>query len=164
MTRSLRGRHHAHRLTDDDTSDAAMAGPLIVDSGGRIRSVTADGAYDCAPVHAAIRLARPKCSPPKIVIPPPRNYIPPPDQAHGGSTREGHAAEIAAHGRMTSQKKHGYGRRSLVETTILRIKRLSSDGRLSARSSGPQCQEIALVIANANKMIRDAKPVIVKVA
>ncbi|MEZ5480596.1 MAG: IS5 family transposase [Thiolinea sp.] len=153
----------AHRLTDDDTSDAAMAGPLVEDSGGWIRSVISDDAYDGAPVHAAIRAAWPERSPPKIAIPPPRNSISPPGQPNGGSTRECHAAEIAAHGRMAWQKKHGYGQRSMVETAILRLKRLSNDG-LSARSFGAQCQEIALVMAAANKMVRDAKPIIVRVS
>lgn len=105
----------------------------LFEAGGRVRSVTADGAYNGAPVYAAIRDARPKHSPPKIVVPPPRNSIPPPGQAHRGTMREYHAAEIAAHGRMAWQKKHGYGRRPLVETTISRIKRLSNDGHLSAR-------------------------------
>ena len=155
----------AHRLIDDDSSDVATAGPLVTDSGGqiRIRSVTAVGAHDGVPVHTSIRAARPKRSPPKIVIPPQRKSIPPPGQTHGGSVRECHSAKIAAHGRMAWQKKHGYGRRSMVETAILRLKRLSNDG-LSARSFDAHCQEIALVMAAANKMIRDAKPVIVRVA
>jgi Transposase DDE domain len=58
----------AHELTDDDTSDAAMIGDLVASSGGNIRSVTADGAYDAEPVYQAIRSARPARSPPKIVI------------------------------------------------------------------------------------------------
>ena len=36
----------AHDLTNSDTSDAAMAGPLVAGSGGNIRRVIADGAYD----------------------------------------------------------------------------------------------------------------------
>ena len=106
----------AHELTDDDTSDASMAGPLTVGSGGNIRRVIADGAYDGAPTTKAIRNARPTKSPPKIVVPPRVTSIPPPGQPHGGSERECHAAEIASHGRMAWQKRHDYGLRSLVET------------------------------------------------
>jgi hypothetical protein len=40
----------AHKLTDDGTSNAAMAGPLVSASGGNIRRVFADGAYDGEPV------------------------------------------------------------------------------------------------------------------
>ena len=43
-----------HELTGDDTADAPMAGPLVADSGGMIRRVFADGAYDGEPVTKAI--------------------------------------------------------------------------------------------------------------
>jgi hypothetical protein len=109
-----------HELTDDDTSDAAMIGGLVASSGGKIRTVIADGAYDGAPVYAAIRDARPKSSAPKMVIPPGKSSIPAKGEPHGGTERERHAAEIAVHGRMAWQKRHGYGKRSLVETAISR--------------------------------------------
>ena len=35
-----------HELTGDDTADATMAGPLVAGSGGMIRRVFANGAYD----------------------------------------------------------------------------------------------------------------------
>ncbi len=80
----------AHELTDSDTSDGAMAGPLVAGSGEHIRRVIADGACDGAPVSAAIRDARPARSPPEIVIPPPAYSIPPPGIPPGGSERERH--------------------------------------------------------------------------
>ena len=147
----------AHELTDDDTSDAAMAGTLVSDSGGTIRRVIADGAYDGAPTTAAIRDARPAKSPPKIVVPPRVTSIPPPGEPHGGSERECHAAEIASHGRMAWQKRHDYGLRSLVETGIGRIKGLNG-GQLTARTFGAQRKEIAIQIAALNRMIRATKP------
>ena len=153
----------AFELTDGDTADAALAGPLVGHAGGRIRSVTADGAYDGAPVHAAIRAARPQRSPPKVVIPPAARSILTPGTPHGGSERERHAATIAAHGRMAWQKKSGYGRRALVETTISRLKRRGGD-RLTARTFGAQRQEMAFRVAAANKAVRHAKPITVRVA
>jgi hypothetical protein len=105
----------AFELTDDDTSDVSMIGKLVAAAGGNIRSVIADGAYDGEPAYQAIRRARPTRSPPKIVIPPKAPSIPDKDQPHGGSERERHAAEIARHGRMAWQKRHGYGKRSLVD-------------------------------------------------
>lgn len=140
-----------------------MAGSLVEQAGGGIRSVTADGAYDGASVYAAIRAARPARSPPTIVIPPTARSIPAPGTAHGGSERERHAAAIAAHGRMTWQKKSGYGRRALVETTICRLKRRGGD-RLTARTFGAQCQEVAFRISAANKAIRHASPITIRVA
>ena len=90
----------AFELTDDDTSDAAMIGDLVTASGGNIRAVIADGAYDGEPRYDAIRAARPPGSPPKIVIPPKAPSIPDKGDPHGGSERKRHAAEIARHGRM----------------------------------------------------------------
>jgi Transposase DDE domain len=153
----------AFKLTDSDTADAAMAGPLVERAGGRIRSVTADGAYDGAPVYAAIRAARPPRSPPKIVIPPAVRSISTSGMPHGGSERERHAAKIGAHGRMAWQKVNGYGRRALAETTISRLKRRGGD-RLTARTFGAQFAEVALRISAANKMIRHAKPITIRVA
>jgi len=89
-----------HDLTASDTADAAMAGLLVARASGRIRSVIADGAYDGAPVYAAIRTARPPRSPPKIVVPPSAPSIPTRGGAHGGTDRERHAAQITAHGRI----------------------------------------------------------------
>lgn len=152
----------AHLLTDGDTSDAAMAGPLVEAAGGQIRSVIADGAYDGAPVYDAIRQARPPRSPPNIVMPPSAPSIPAPATPHSGAERERHAAEIAARGRMAWRKHHGYGKRALVETAVFRLKRRGGD-RLTARSFGAQRKEIALRISAENKAIRRAKPVTIRV-
>jgi hypothetical protein len=147
----------AHELTDDDTSDAAIIGGLVANSGGRIRRVIADGAYDGVTVYQAIRAARPGQSPPKIVIPPRLSSIPDKGQPHGGSERERHAAEIAAHGRMAWQRRHCYGKRSLVETAISRIKRING-GSLTSRTFGAQRNEVAIHIKVANRNMTLAHP------
>jgi hypothetical protein len=77
-----------HELTDDGTADAAMIRDLVASSGGDIRTVIADGAYDGAPVYQAIRAARPGRSPPRIVIPPGKASMPAKGEPHGGSERE----------------------------------------------------------------------------
>jgi hypothetical protein len=148
----------AHELTDGDMSDAAMIGELVANSGGNIRSVIADGAYDGAPVYQAIRAARPRPSPPKIVIPPRLSSIPDKGQPHGGTERERHAAEIAARGRMAWQRRHGYGKRSLVETAISRLKRING-GRLFSRTLGAQQIEVAIHIKIASRNMTLARPV-----
>ena len=124
-----------HELTGDDTADATMAGPLVAGSGGMIRRVFADGAYDGEPVTKAIREARPPNSPPEIIIPPRATSIPPPDTPHGGSEREHHAAEIASKGRMNWQKRQGYGLRALGETAMARVKRLNAASSTLAHSN-----------------------------
>ena len=146
-----------HELTGDDTADATMAGPLVAGSGGMIRRVFADGAYDGEPVTKAIREARPPNSPPEIIIPPRATSIPPPATPHGGSEREHHAAEIASKGRMNWQKRQGYGLRALGETAMARVKRLNG-GKLTARTFQSQQTEIAMQIDALNRSIRAAKP------
>jgi hypothetical protein len=139
-----------------------MAGPLVAGSGGNIRRVFADGAYDGAPVTEAIRATRPPRSRPKIIVPPRKQSIPPPGQAHGGTERECLAAEIAAHGRMAWQTSNDYGLRSLVKTGISHIKRFNG-GKLAARTFGAQRSEIAIQIAALNRMIRAVKPTTIRV-
>jgi Transposase DDE domain len=139
-----------------------MIGNLVANSGGNIRAVIADGAYEGAPVYRAVRDARPRRSPPKIVIPPAKSSIPDKDQPHGGTERERHAAEIAGHGRMAWQKRHRYGKRSLVETAISRIKRING-GRLTSRTFGAQQNEAAIHIKIANRNMTIARPVSVRV-
>jgi Transposase DDE domain len=148
----------AHELTGDDTADASMAGDLVANSGGNIGRVVADGAYDGAPVYDAIRAARPGPSPPKIVIPSRTSSIPDKGQPHGGNERERHTAEIASRGRMAWQRLHGYGKRSLVETAISRLKRING-GRLTSRTIGAQQNEVAIHIKIANHNIMLARPV-----
>ena len=113
-----------------------MIGALVAASGGNIRTVIADGAYDGEPTYNAIRAARPTGSPPKIVIPLKAPSIPDKGDPHGGSERKRHTAEIARHGRMAWQRRHGYGKRSLAETAFSRIKTIN-DGRLTSRTSAP---------------------------
>jgi uncharacterized protein YceK len=73
------------------------------------------------------------------------------------STHARHAAEIAARGRMAWQRRHGYGRRFLVETAISRIKRING-GRLTSRTFGAQQNEVAIHVKIANRNMMLARP------
>lgn len=134
-----------------------MVGELVASSGGNIRSVIADGTYDGEPVYKAVRAARPARSRPRIVIPPGKLSIPAKGEPHGGSERERHAAEIARHGRIAWQRQHGYGKRSLVETAISRIKKLNN-ATLASRTFGAQKNEIAIIVKIANRNMLLARP------
>ena len=151
------GDIRAHELTDGNTADGTMAGPLAAGSGGMIRRVFAGGAYDGEPVTKAIRKARPANSPPEIVVPPRATSIPPPGTLHGGSERELQAAEIASRGGMNWQKRHDHGLRAHGETAIARVKRLNG-GKLTARTFQSQQNEIAIQVDALNQSIRAAKP------
>jgi len=64
---------------------------------------------------------------------------------------------------MARQKANGYGRRALVETAIARLKRRGGD-RLTARTFGARCQEVAFRVSAANKAIRHARPITIRAA
>jgi len=81
----------------------------------------------------------------------------------GPSPRDRHIRLIADHGRMGWQKATGYGRRSLVETTIGRYKRLIGP-TLRSRTLPSQQAEVAAGVAVLNRMIRLAKPISVRIA
>jgi hypothetical protein len=63
---------------------------------------------------------------------------------------------------MAWQQRHGYGKRSLVETAISRIRRINS-GRLTSRTFGGQQNEVAIHITIANRNMTLARPVSVRV-
>jgi len=91
---------------------------------------------------------------PKIVIAPGKSSIPAKGEPHGGTERERHAAQIAARGRMAWQQRHGYGKRSLVETAISRI----NGGRLTSRTFGAQQNVAAIHVKIANRNMILARP------
>jgi len=117
------GEIRANELTDDSVSHSTMVGPLVAASGNQIKRVFADRAYDGDSGTEVIRAVRPARSPPKIIAQPRKGSIRPPNQAHGGSERECHAAEIAKYCRMNWQKRHDYEKRALMETAVSRIKK-----------------------------------------
>jgi len=59
---------------------------------------------------------------------------------------------------MAWQKANGYGRRSIVETTIGRYKHIIGP-KLKARSTTGQKGEVAIAICALNQMICIAKPI-----
>jgi len=61
------------------------------------------------------------------------------------AVRDRHVQHIAEKGRMAWQKATGYGRRSLVETTIGRYKHIIGP-KLRARSSGCQQGDVAIAV------------------
>lgn len=62
---------------------------------------------------------------------------------------------------MAWQKATGYGRRSLVETAIGRYKHIIGS-MLRAHSDDGQAGEAAITVHVLNRMIRNAKPVSIR--
>ncbi len=103
-----------------------------------------------------INAARQHNPPPHIVIPPRASSIVNAD-AQIETIRDGYVRYIAERGRMAWQKANGYGRRSIVETTIGRYKHIIGP-KVRARSTTAQKGEVAIAICALNQMIRIAKP------
>lgn len=72
-----------------------------------------------------------------------------------------HIQLMAEHGRMAWQRLTGYGRRNVVEATVARYKG-PIGSKLQARHRHAQAGEVALAIQVLNRMIREAKPLIVR--
>ncbi len=150
----------AHVLTDPDVGDITAVPVLLATVEGPIASVTADGAYDGAPVYRATSL-RQRDPPPDIIIPPRASSVVNGSKVAASTLRDRHVHYIAEKGRMAWQRDTGYGRRSLVETVIGRYKH-SIGPTLRARSTDGQQGEVAIAVSALNRMIRTAKPVSVR--
>jgi hypothetical protein len=62
---------------------------------------------------------------------------------------------------MARQKRHGYGKRSLVNTAISRIKQING-GQLTSRTFGARKNEGAIHVKIANRNMNIARPVSVR--
>jgi transposase len=143
----------AQTLTDQDADDPSQVGPLLDQIDDPILQVTADGAYDGAPTYQTIATHGDEI---EVVIPPRSTAVPngepgPPTQ------RDRHLAMIAEQGRLAWQATTGYGRRSLVETTMGRYKALIGP-RLRARGFAAQQSEAAAGVAVLNRMLATGRP------
>jgi len=146
----------AHSLADKDVGDITEVACLLASVEGSIASViVADGAYNGTSVYDAAA-ARQHAPPPQIVIPPRASSIIS-READTRTLRDRHVRYIAENGRLAWQKANGYGRRSIVETTIGRYKHIIGS-KLRARSSAGQKGEAAIAIHTLNRMIYIAKP------
>src|SRR5208337_1551638 len=110
----------ASALTTTEEGDASLVRPLLDQIAAPIAAVLADGAYDGDPVYQAVADRAPAAT---VIIPPRATAMVSEVSAAGAPTpRDRHIEMIAAKGRLGWQKAVGYGRRSLVETGMLRYK------------------------------------------
>ncbi len=131
----------ANALTGSDADDIGEVTGLLEQVDGDITSFVADGAYDGDPVYQAIARQQ-RDPPPDVVIPPRASAVLSADRQ---SQRDRHIRMIAEKGRMGWQKATGYGRRSLVGTTIGRYKH-SIGSTLRARGLATQQSEVAIAV------------------
>ena len=151
----------SHLLTDKDAGDPDQINDILARIDGPVGRFMADGAYDGDPVYDAVRRHSPDPRP-EVVIPPRKTAVLSSEDDEEQTDRDRHILELTAKGRTSWQKAHGYGRRSLVETTMGRYKSIIGD-RLHARHDDAQPVEVAIGINVLNRMMNLAKPISVRV-
>jgi len=114
--------------------------PLLAQIPGEIEQFTADGAYDGDPTFAALATRNPDIA---VVIPPRASSAPPIDPGTDALRRDVHVHAVAALGRLGWREVTGYGRCSLVETTLGRYKALIGP-RLRTRHDAARRTEAAV--------------------
>jgi hypothetical protein len=150
----------ASELTEDNISDDAMVGPLLKTISNPIKSFKADRAYDTNKVYKDIEtFSEHRC--PKIIIPPRPNakrvclykiYL---------NKREKLTRHWFCQGPYRWQKETGYNKRSLVETAMMRYKKLIGS-HLYSRDLSTQNTESRIGCLVLNRMLSLGKPVSIK--
>jgi hypothetical protein len=143
----------AHVMTDQDAGDATQVEALLDQIDDPIGQFTADGAYDGNPTYDAVTRHSAGAA---VVIPPRANAVERPD-IDLSCQRDRHIAAINTDGRMKWQVATGYGKRSLVETAIVRYKS-TIGGRLRARSFADNRRKSAIGCTILNRMLACARP------
>jgi hypothetical protein len=145
----------AVELTANFIGDAEVLPDLLeqLDPEGTLASVAADGAYDTARCHQAIRQRNALA-----LIPPRAGAVPWPDDEDG--TPHPRTLTLRAcreQGEAEWKRNCGYHRRSLAETAMFRIKTLFSQ-KLKNRGFAAQQAEAYLRVGALNKMTGLAMP------
>ena len=148
------GQIAAAMLTTNDVDDASQIGPLLDQVGGRVASLTADGAYDQDGVYAEIAARYPEAS---VIVPPRCNAVPSDTVDTAPTKRDHHLRVIAERGRTAWQKASGYHWRALVEADISRFKRVIGDG-LRSHTDRRRTTEMAIAVAALNRMLELGRP------
>jgi transposase len=143
----------ARTLTDQDVDDPSQVAPLLDQIEGQVVRVTADGAYDGAATYATITAHGDAI---EVVIPPRSTAVASGEQGPP-IQRDCHLKMITEQGRLAWRKATGYGKRSLVETTMGRYKALIGP-RLRARGFAAQQTEAVIGVKALNRMLAVGRP------
>ena len=156
------GEIQAVILTENSVSDDAAVEVLLEQIEQEILKFGADGAYDKRKVYDCLNAHSPDVN---ILIPPRRNAR---IWKHGNIQaerlkRDENLRSIRKHGRKEWKKNSGYHTRSLVETTMFRLKTIFGDD-LSARLLETQTTQALVRCAALNRMTHLGMPQSYKVA
>jgi hypothetical protein len=156
------GEIQAVLLTENSVSDDATVAVLLEQIEQEIINFGADGAYDKRKVYDSLNAHSPNVN---ILIPPRKNAR---IWKHGNTKaerlkRDENLRSIRKDGRQDWKRNSGYHQRSLVETTMFRLKTIFG-GELSARLFETQATQALVRCAALNKMSHLGMPQSYKVA
>src|SRR3984957_7834598 len=134
--------------TDKDVADASHVGPMLDQLSLAPTSFIGDGAYDRGAVSELLARRNPDMS---VLVPPCKGAVPGSDAMSSPTQRDRHILEIEERGRMHWQKASGYNRRSKVEASIGRYKRVIGDA-LKSRADDRRKAEVAIAVKALNWM------------
>ena len=138
----------ASDLTDKDVDDASHVDPMLDQLSSAPTSFMGDGAYDRSTVRELLARRNPDMS---ILVPPCKGAVPGSDATSLPTQRDQHILAIEERGRMHWQKVSGYNRRSKVEASIGRYKRVIGDA-LKSRAEACRKTEVAIAVKALNRM------------
>ena len=150
----------AFDLTDKDVDDASHVAPLLDQLTEAPTSFMGDGAYGRSFVLEGVLAKNPNA---KFIVPPCKGAVTGPTAATSPTQRDQHVLAVDAHGRMNWQKTTGYNRRSKVEASISRYKRVIGD-TLKSRDDARRVTEVAIAIKSLNRMRKLGQADFVRVA
>jgi IS5 family transposase len=125
-------------LTDKDVDDASHVEPLLEQLDDAPASFMGDGAYDRTHILDTVLARNPAA---KFIVPPCKGAAPRATATTAPTQRDLHICSINEHGRMSWQKTSGYNRRSKVEASISRYKRVIGIALTRRCASGDRGQD-----------------------
>ena len=137
----------ASDLTDKDVDDASHVGPMLDQLSLAPTSFIGDGAYDGSAVSELLARRKSRYVRSRSAVQRRRSRI----AMSSPTQRDRHILEIEERGRMHWQKASGYNRRSKVEASIGRYKRVIGDA-LKSRADDRRKAEVAIAVKALNRM------------
>jgi hypothetical protein len=150
----------AVEVTDKETDDPGITGPLLGQIDGAVGSFMADGAYDTDGVTDAVQQRHPDAS---IIVPPRKTAVFSAAAETKPTQRDRHIKEIGEHGRRGWSRRSGYNRRSRVENAVRRYKQVIGEN-LRAKCPVRQKTEVKVAVHVLNQMTTLGRPLSVRVA
>ena len=154
------GQILASELTSSDVDDGSQVEPLLDQITAPLASFIGDGAYDQAGIYDTIAKREPDA---EVIVPPRSTAILSETAEIAPTQRDRHLQSIVEHGRRGWQKRSGYTRQALAETSISRFKRVIGDG-LRSRTDRRRAAEIAIAVHALNQMLAFGRPKTVRIA